>query len=477
MRSRLACIVLLCAAASAACGGSSSSSSSSSDAGQPVTSRERIGWTQAVSSLSDAALLQFAAYVDGARRVLEGVTCVPGNADSVECSVQMPTMSPGRHTIEIAAFITSGSDVLESARSAPLHLNFVTTLTTVTTAAAATAAAATPQQPGGTERSVRLTASDGTELDAEIVATDLNDPVDVTLDPAGRILVVERRGRVRVFDTSAGARVREQSDVLPEPREGPLEIGSFALAPDFARSRHLYVLGTQVRQDVTRLLVTRYREVDGRLGEAAVLLAQDVSAAGVQGVVRFGEGGAIYVAIAQTESSRGRILRVPADGTALREDAGGFATALGATRGLAWDAGTQTMWTVGRRGGEDEIAVVSAGGQPPVSAQTADQAGDIRHVALPMSTIPSGVAVLRSSRGSLERDVVVSSVGMADLLRFRSAPGAPEADPTPARLLQGQFGAIGGVAAGPDGSLYFFTVNAAVWGSAGDVLVRVAPAR
>jgi glucose/arabinose dehydrogenase len=476
MRSRLACIVLLCAAASAACdgGSSSSSSSSSSDAGQPVTGRERIGWTQAALSLSDASLFQFAAYVDGARRALESVTCAPGSGDSVECSAPMPTLTAGRHTIEIVAFITSGSDVLESARSSPLQLNVAAT---TATAAPAAIAGITPRREGGSGSSVRLTASDGTELDAEIVATDLSDPVDVTVDPGGRILVAERRGRVRFFDTTAAARVREQSDVLPEPREGPLEIRSFAVAPDFATSRHLYVLGTQAREDVTRLLVTRYREVDGRLGEAAVLLAQDVSAAGVEGVVRFGETGAMYVAIAQTESSRGRILRVPVDGAALREDASGFATALGATRGLAWDAGALTMWSVGRRGGDDEIAVIRASGQSPSTAQTAGEPGDIRRVALPGGTIPSGVAVVRRSRGSLERDVIVSSVGMADLLRFRSAAGPPEADTAPARLLQGQFGAIGGVAAGPDGSLYFFTVNAAMWGTAADLLVRVAPAR
>jgi hypothetical protein len=69
----------------------------------------------------------------------------------------------------------------------------------------------------------------------------------------------------------------------------------------------------------------------------------------------------------------------------------------------------------------------------------------------------------------------VSSIGLADLLRFDRGGGDRIDAAPPARLLQGRFGAIGGVAAGPGGELYFITANNETWGSGRDLLVRLMP--
>jgi hypothetical protein len=66
-------------------------------------------------------------------------------------------------------------------------------------------------------------------------------------------------------------------------------------------------------------------------------------------------------------------------------------------------------------------------------------------------------------------------MGLADLLRFGGASGGTST--APARLLQGRFGAIGGVTAAPAGDIYFFTANNEAWGAGQDVLVRLRAAQ
>ena len=71
----LGCLLVLCTAAVAGCDSDSSSSSPPpSGSAESVTGRERVGWIQGSVSASDMMVLQFAGYIDGSRRVLEGTT-------------------------------------------------------------------------------------------------------------------------------------------------------------------------------------------------------------------------------------------------------------------------------------------------------------------------------------------------------------------------------------------------------------------
>ena len=119
----LASLLVLCTAAVAGCDRDSSSSSSPpSGSAESVTGRERVGWIQSSVGASDMMVLQFAAYIDGSRRVLEGTTCSPSSGDSFSCSAPLPPMTAGRHTLEIASFFNSDSGVVESPRSPALQL-------------------------------------------------------------------------------------------------------------------------------------------------------------------------------------------------------------------------------------------------------------------------------------------------------------------------------------------------------------------
>src|SRR5262245_28594755 len=151
--------------AAAACGGSDGESPPSSPpptgSGDTITGRERFGWTQA-GSASDASVLQFAAYVDGNRTVLQGAAC-SGGSSGLDCNAPLPSMSPGRHTLELAAFYESDG-IVEGPRSTALQLQ-VTGITPSNEPASGKRVAVPEDGP--------VAASDGTMLDGRILGTDL----------------------------------------------------------------------------------------------------------------------------------------------------------------------------------------------------------------------------------------------------------------------------------------------------------------
>src|SRR5688572_28175295 len=97
---------------------------------ETINGRERIGWTQQVPDLIDLGAVRYAIYVDGARRVLDAATCATtAGAAGYDCSAPLPTLTAGSHVLELASFTSSGSDLLESARSSPLPVTVVASVT------------------------------------------------------------------------------------------------------------------------------------------------------------------------------------------------------------------------------------------------------------------------------------------------------------------------------------------------------------
>ena len=248
VRSPLASLLVLCTAAVVRCDRDSSSSPSPpSGSAESVTGRERVAWIQGSVSSSDLMVLQFAAYIDGSRRVLEGFTCSPSSGDAFSCSAPLPALTAGRHTLEIASFFNSGTGVVESPRSPALQL-MVSGIVAQSSASAAWS--------DGT-----FAASDGRELHAHVLAADLVDPVDVAVDARGRAFVVERRGTLRIVDADSTAIDSAPIDPLFGARDRGSRALSITLAPDFARSGLLYTLSAQPTANGSRLFVTRFREV------------------------------------------------------------------------------------------------------------------------------------------------------------------------------------------------------------------------
>lgn len=437
-----------------------------------MTGRERFGWTQ-TNAAPDGPVLQYAAYVDGVRRVLEGVTCATGSGLNLDCSAPLPPMTAGRHTLELAAFIVSGDSTVEGPKSAALQL----------TVASVTAANAAPALSGGS-----IPGSDGEEITADILSGDLLDPADVAVDPAGRSFVVERAGRIRILDQDGSNSDRDFEDDLSSPRDAGTILLSIALSPDFEQTRQLYVLKAEPGTGEWRALIVRYREARGRLGQAAVVASATVSGDDPRGVLRFGPDGALYVGVGSQstvdETSRGssdggRILRLLPDGRTPRDNPSSSPVYSSGHRdpiGFAWHKARRAFLEVESGVEADEVNAVRAGadyGWPVVSALDRSPSAIAPLVVLPAGTNPSGIAVVNDPESRLDGALIVSSIGLEDLLRIDLAVDGEPLTREPIRLLNGRFGAIGQVTAGPDGALYIVTRNRDTWGAGKDALVRL----
>jgi Glucose / Sorbosone dehydrogenase len=467
----LASLLVLCTAAVAGCDGDSSSSSPPpSGSAESVTGRERVAWIQGSVSSSDMMVLQFAAYIDGTRHVLEGFTCSPSSGDSFSCSAPLPTLTARRHTLEIVSFFNSSTGLVESPRSAALQL-------------VVSGIVAQLSAPASSDETIA--ASDGRELHADVLAGDLVDPADAALDARGRVFVVERRGTLRIIDPDSAA-----TDAAPiEPLVGARDQGaralSIALAPDFTRSALLYTLSAQATANGSRLFVTRFRELAGRLGEAAVVVSYEVSGLGARdsglgepdGSLRFGPDGAMYIAVGSSDGDSGQILRFLSDGRIPAENPGAsplYWSLQSMPAGIDWQPANVSLWTIETSRTVDRFEVRRRG-EPGGTALAARQPGAANDLPrLPRGTRASGLAIVNAPASPFDGDAIVSSIGLADLLRFDgSRADAPAGDPV--RLLQGQFGAIGGVTTTSSGDIYFFTRNNEIWGAGRDALVRLRP--
>ncbi len=93
---------------------------------------------------------------------------------------------------------------------------------------------------GGSPTNLPLTSpTPGVALDT--VATGLQVPWDMAFAPDGRIFVTERAGRIRVIEN--GVLRTEPWAVLPVARRSEMGLMGIALAPDFAVSGNLFVVG------------------------------------------------------------------------------------------------------------------------------------------------------------------------------------------------------------------------------------------
>jgi glucose/arabinose dehydrogenase len=483
---RLSPTFLLVSLMAAACGGTDAASPPSSPppsgSGDTVTGRERFGWTQAASD-SDAGLLQFAAYVDGVRRVLEGASCTAGGGGNLDCSAPLPSMTAGRHTLELAAFYPAGATTVEGPKSAALQLT-IAGVTADNGPSEAVSREVPPPENGS------VAASDGSELVAEVLGADLLDPVDVAVDPAGRSFVAERAGGIRIFDPDGSTADGDRADDLSTARDADASVLSLALAPDFADSHHVYVLKVTPGEDESKVLLVRYRESDGRFGQAAVIASAAIAGSDPSGLIRFGPDGALYVGLGsrtidpdtrRTSVDGGRILRLTTDGRTPRDNPGSSPVYSSGHRdpsGFAWHRARRTFWEVESGVDADEVNTVLAGGDygwPLASGRTLAARTSAPKVLLPAGTIPTGMTIVDDEHSPLDSDLIVSSLGLQDLLRIEMTEDGQPAEAEPVRLLQGRFGAIGQVTAGPAGALYIVTRNRDAWGAGHDVLVRLRP--
>ena len=314
----------------------------------------------------------------------------------------------------------------------------------------------------------------------ETVASGLEVPWALAFAPDGRLFVTERPGRVRVIHKG---RLRpEPWATLGVEATGEAGLMGIALAPDFARSGHVFVVGTFQRGSQLVNRVLRLTDRDGRGRDTKVIVDKIPAATQHAGdALAFGPDGMLYVATGDVRQPRlaqdrrslaGKILRYRADGTVPPDNpfpgSPVYALGLRNPQGLAWSAGGELFATdhgpsgfrnEAKRRHRDELNVIRRGanyGWPVVAGASQDKRFLPPLAAWTPAIAPSGLAFHRGQ-------IFVAALRGQQLRRvtLRRAPGSRtgwRVDGQQA-LLHRQLHRLRAVATGPNGALYFTTSN------------------
>ncbi len=425
-------------------------------ASETINGTERIGWDQRAADAVELATIRYAVYVDGTRSELAGTSCASSATSAAfACSARLPALSAGPHTLQLASFTVDGS-VLESPRSASL------TVTVVATTADFLSAWTSGQV---------IETTDGVKLRVELVADGLDRPADLAVAPDGRLFVAERSGRIRIVRDARVLPAVAWS--LAGASTGPGQVLALALDPQFEHNRFVFAIYTAPsREGEPAFFLARFREVSDTLADRVVLLDEVRASHGdAAASLRFGPDGKLYAAFddggeprlaGDLASPNAKLLRLNADGTTPRDQAGGtplYSYAYRSPSGLDWDPISGSWWIADRE-------TMTSARLSAVAPGHGSRPGETRSVvrgsyALPSTTPPSSVAFYRDRRFSaLSGSLLIASDEGRHLLRLRIDPQNPARILATERLLQDLVGGVRAVAVGPEGAIYFATARA-----------------
>jgi glucose/arabinose dehydrogenase len=410
--------------------------------GETITGRERLGWDQPAPSTAELASYRYAVYVDNVRGEMSEITCgSSAGASGYQCSGRLPAMSTGAHRIELATFVMSGDNPLESAKSPALQ---------VTVTGATPPAESTQLQDGET-----LATSDGVQLEARLVADGLDDPSDMTIAPDGRLFIAQRSGVV-VLDRDAHAALTGTGKIL-----------AIALDPDFARTRQIFIVEAVLQDGGFTFRTSRYRELGGQLVERLVVLPELPASNDPAATLRFGPDGKLYAAFddggsadaaAKLSEWNGKVLRLEKDGRTPADQPSAspvLVTALKSPRGLAWTPDGLTLWLAefGVDGIERLRAIAMTSERPRRVGQRASYAIPDR-VGLGSMAVHTGAGLPR-----FEGDLLIAAREAGYLLRVRFEQEDRRRVVTTERLFENRIGPVHAVTIAADGSLYAATAR------------------
>ena len=442
-----------------------------------VTGTERIGWDQQPMSGNASQSLQFAVYLDFNRMALPDIRCTTRGDGSLDCSAQLPPMTPGLHVMQLASIGTQNGRLFESTRSQAIFVSKMgpPQASTAPAAAPAISAGAAPAPPPSPDATPADAATDDGPVRFERVAETSAAIADLAATTGGDLFAAERTGRIVLVrrGTSTAVPALELPGVVTSAGRG---LFSMALHPEFARNGLVYLLyaaQTAAADPVFR--IARGREVGGRIGELAVLLDAAPASPEAWGVLRFGPDRRLYVALGEGQERRsgaasydGKLLRLDDDGRAANDNVTASpiaASVAGDPSGLLWTPARERM-ILRRSPAGSEILLSEASRDTSVLAWGPQaRPAALAYVA---GTDPAAKGYLYAGDlgGGLHRIPWPSASG-----RSASAPGL---------VIAREYGAVRAVAAAPDGSVYFGTANIDATAADSstavkDVIVRLAP--
>jgi aldose sugar dehydrogenase len=352
--------------------------------------------------------------------------------------------------------------------------------------------------------------SEGGRFKLETVAGKLVVPWAIAFSPDGRIFVTERVGRIRVIEDG---KLRESpwAELNVDASGGEDGLMGIALAPNFAKTGAVYVVGTF---STDKHLINRVIRLTDRRGSGSdpVVIIDNIPGARIHAgdAIAFGPDGMLYVATGDVrepnnaqdlKSVAGKILRYRPDGTIPPDNPfpGSPVFALGVrnVQGLAWhpeshelfatDHGPSGFSNEGFRTDHDKLNVIRAGGNygwPVVAGMNNDPRFIPPLTDWTPAIAPSGLAFYTGSEFPWKGNIFVGGLRGEQLRRvvLERAPGSSTGWRVVRQeaLLHGELGRIRAVAMGPDGRLYFTTSNRDGRGRPSpddDQLIRIVPKR
>lgn len=432
-----------------------------------IVGTERIGWYQMAADASQVSRYQYTAYVDDAPFALGDAFCQSSATTVFTCTASLPQMSVGPHRIEITSSETAGSR-LESARSSPIYVVVVAANAATAIGAASVAARV-------------ITTFDGTRVAVETLATGLDAPSALAATADGRIFVAQGSGDVSVWQggqilSTPAVRL---SDVQ---RVSGMGLVGMTLHPEFATNGRVYMacMGRSRNGALVNRII-RFRELNNVFGEAAVILEDPVAVVSSRPPrIRFGPDRKLYIAFPAADwptadssaSYAGKILRFNDDGTTPRDNPQSspiISAGHAVTGGFDWQPNSGRFWLTERdRQGRDVLGSLSPAFESALAASF-ESAVDASGTAF----YPAGLP------GAFTNDLFIAGLAGQQLRRVHFNPrDATRVDSTE-RLLEGQYGRLSDVIAGPDGVLYLSTSNRGLASAAADDdrLLRLIPAK
>jgi len=446
----------------AACGGDDAPPAAPSTGTPPptsggpitVTGTEKIGWDQVADSATQLSRYQFLGFVDDVSQVLTNASCgTTASNGAFPCTASLPRMSIGLHRLDLAAQQLDGAQQISS-RSAALQLNVVASTSRVSTLVA--------------EAPRSLTTYDGVPIVVQTLATGLPAPSALAAAPDGRVFIAGRDGNILVWKSGRifPAPALQLTDVAQTSDVGLI---GMALDPDFASNGRVFVAYTGKNQSggyVHRIL--RLRDNSSVFVEPVAILEERALFAPLHPPrIRVAADHLVYATLPASDQSTsesyasysGKLLRINQDGST---PAGNqppspvVATGQAVVGGFDWSPVTGRLWMTGRDWqGRDFLLDFLLG---PRAAATFEAPVD-----------PSGAAFYAQRRiAGFANDLFIGALNGRHLRRVHFNRSNPNRIEITEHLLDGQYGRISDVAAGPDGALYFVTSNAGTTSAASD---------
>jgi glucose/arabinose dehydrogenase len=339
-----------------------------------------------------------------------------------------------------------------------------------------------------------VTTRDGVRLRVETVLTGLEVPWSLNFAPDGRLFVTERPGRVRIVTLGGSSELALTLDGVFN--QGEAGLLGLALDPQFSTNRFVYLYYSATVSGGAVNRIVRYREVNSRLGERAVLL-DNIPAATIHdgGRLRFGPDGLLYASagdasnanIAQDVASlAGKLLRLNRDGTTPSENRFSspvFSYGHRNPQGFDWHPTSGDLWASEHgNSGNDEVNSIRAGvnfGWPRIEGAATMTGMEPPVTSYNPSIAPSGASLYRGQRfPQFANNLFVATLRGTHLLRLTVDTSSRRVT-AQERLFEDTYGRLRDVISGPDGYLYFCTNNRDGRGSpmsGDDRVLRIVPA-